>query len=51
MTKLGPTGTIFIPSRDGRSHCPEEWTDIGHVVDGVSVLAQSVLSLDQTLRA
>lgn len=50
MARLGPTGMIFIPSAAGRSHCPEEWAALPHIADGVSVLAQSVLSLDQTLR-
>ncbi len=49
MARLGPTGMIFVPSAAGRSHCPEEWTDLPHVVDGVSVLARSILSLDRTL--
>jgi N-carbamoyl-L-amino-acid hydrolase len=51
MARLAPTGMIFIPSRGGRSHCPEEWSDLSHIEDGVSVLAQSVLSLDATLSA
>lgn len=51
MAKLAPTGMIFIPSHGGRSHCPEEWTDIAHIVNGVSVLAQSVILLDERLRA
>ncbi len=49
MAKLGPTGMIFIPSREGRSHCPEEWTDLDPITDGVSVLAQSILALDERL--
>jgi hydantoinase/carbamoylase family amidase len=51
MARLAPTGMIFIPSAGGRSHCPEEWTDLPHIADGVAVLAQSVLSLDATLSA
>jgi N-carbamoyl-L-amino-acid hydrolase len=50
MATLAPTGMIFIPSRGGRSHCPEEWTDTSHIVDGVSVLAEAVLGLDRTTR-
>lgn len=51
MAKLAPTGMIFVPSRAGRSHCPEEWTDFEHIEKGVTVLTQSVLSLDATLSA
>jgi len=46
MAQLAPIGMIFVPSRDGRSHCPEEWTDAEHVAVGARVLAQSLLELD-----
>ena len=26
MAAIGPTGMVFVPSRDGRSHCEEEFT-------------------------
>jgi len=38
MSQIAPTAMIFIPSRGGRSHCEEEWTDWDHVVDGTRVL-------------
>jgi N-carbamoyl-L-amino-acid hydrolase len=38
---------IFIPSQDGRSHCPEEYTGITDIAVGVHALAQSVLTLDK----
>lgn len=41
-----PAGMIFIPSRNGRSHCPEEWTDPGDIATGVQVLAASLLQMD-----
>ncbi|MGB3414770.1 MAG: M20/M25/M40 family metallo-hydrolase, partial [Microbacteriaceae bacterium] len=47
MAKLGPAGMIFIPSVDGRSHCPEEFTDIADISLGIHALAQSVLELDR----
>jgi hydantoinase/carbamoylase family amidase len=51
MARLAPTGMIFIPSAGGRSHCPEEWTDLPHIRDGVAVQARAVLSLDAGLAA
>jgi hydantoinase/carbamoylase family amidase len=51
MARLAPTGMIFVPSAGGRSHCPEEWTDLPHIRDGVAVLARAVLSLDAALVA
>lgn len=41
-----PTGMIFVPSRAGRSHCPEEWTDLVDVAAGVTALTQSLVALD-----
>lgn len=46
MAHLGPMGMIFIPSRDGRSHCPQEWTDLGDVATGVHALGATLLRLD-----
>jgi hypothetical protein len=28
LARLCPMGMIFIPSRAGRSHCPEEWSEL-----------------------
>jgi len=38
---------IFIPSLNGRSHCPEEWTDFSEISAGVQVLGSSLLALDK----
>ncbi|WP_349828732.1 M20 family metallo-hydrolase [Brevibacterium litoralis] len=40
------TGMIFVPSVDGRSHCPEEFTDTTDIVRGVEVLLETVLRID-----
>jgi beta-ureidopropionase / N-carbamoyl-L-amino-acid hydrolase len=50
MTPLGPLGMIFIPSRGGRSHVPEEWTDLADIAVGVHTLAATLLRLDQSAR-
>jgi len=49
LAALGPAAMIFIPSRDGRSHCPEEWTDTGDVLAGVHALTECLLSADESL--
>jgi len=46
MARLGPMGMIFVPSRDGRSHCPEEWTDLDQVGRGIAVLAETIRLAD-----
>jgi N-carbamoyl-L-amino-acid hydrolase len=38
---------IFIPSKGGRSHCPEEWTDFDHVGCGAEVLGSLVVEIDK----
>ena len=35
-------GMLFVPSVGGRSHCPEEHTDPGHLELGVRVLARAL---------
>lgn len=46
MARLGPTGMIFVPSAAGRSHCPEEWTEVEDICVGIHVLARSIVTLD-----
>ncbi|EMY33303.1 allantoate amidohydrolase [Arthrobacter crystallopoietes BAB-32] len=48
MVHMGPMGMIFIPSVGGRSHCPEEFTDTRDIVEGVRVLAATLVRLDRT---
>lgn len=38
-----PTGLIFVPSVDGRSHCPQEATTDDDVVAGANTLLQTLL--------
>jgi N-carbamoyl-L-amino-acid hydrolase len=47
LSEVAPAGMIFVPSKDGRSHCPEEWTDFEEVSLGTEVLAHTILSLDE----
>ncbi len=49
MARSGPMGMIFIPCLNGRSHCPEEWTEPRQLLDGTRVLAASLLDLDRAL--
>ncbi|MBR4579006.1 MAG: Zn-dependent hydrolase [Oscillospiraceae bacterium] len=41
-----PIGMIFVPSRDGLSHCGEEWTEPEDLRNGADVLYRTVLKLD-----
>ncbi|MEH7515329.1 Zn-dependent hydrolase [Gottfriedia acidiceleris] len=43
MTRLAPVGLIFVPSEDGLSHHPDEFTDIDDILIGIDVLEEAVL--------
>lgn len=38
---------IFVPSKEGRSHCPEEWTSNEDIALGVEALGRAMLLFDQ----
>lgn len=46
MAHRVPIGMIFVPSRDGLSHCAEEWTEPYDLNAGAGVLYRTVLALD-----
>lgn len=46
-SRICPTSMIFVPSRNGVSHHPEEWTSPEDCALGAEVLFQSVLRYDQ----
>ncbi|MBC2582633.1 M20 family metallo-hydrolase [Clostridium sp. DJ247] len=43
---IGPIGMIFVPSKDGRSHCPEEYTCCEDIALGVEALFYSLMAFD-----
>lgn len=43
MARVAPTGMIFIPSVDGVSHNPAEWTDPEDVCLGTQLLADTLV--------
>jgi N-carbamoyl-L-amino-acid hydrolase len=40
---------IFVPSKDGRSHCAEEFTADSEMRAGADVLLNTILALDTQL--
>lgn len=48
MARLCPTGMLFVPCLDGRSHCPEESITMDDALNGARVLRRALLSLDCT---
>ena len=49
IAKIAPMGMIFVPSRDGISHSPKEFTSWQDVANGAEVLYRVVLLLDDRL--
>ncbi|SIS04405.1 N-carbamoyl-L-amino-acid hydrolase [Peribacillus simplex] len=43
MAKLCPVGLIFVPSEDGLSHHPNEFTELDDILNGIDVLEEAVL--------
>jgi len=46
LTHIAPTGMIFVPSVNGVSHSPKEFTSAQDMANGASVLLQTVLAID-----
>lgn len=46
VAKKAPTGMLFVPSRDGLSHAPEEWSSVEDIARGAEVMAEALLTLD-----
>lgn len=40
-----PVGMIFIPSKNGISHSPEEWTNFEDIAVGTDILANTLVSM------
>jgi beta-ureidopropionase / N-carbamoyl-L-amino-acid hydrolase len=45
MAAICPTGMIFVPSRDGRSHCEEEFTPMDDIEHGANTLLLAASTL------
>jgi hydantoinase/carbamoylase family amidase len=49
INAIVPSAVIFVPSREGHSHVPEEWTSSSDIARGVDVLLGTVIRLDRLL--
>lgn len=45
MQRLCPSGLVFVPSRGGISHAPQEWTDWADIEKGAAVMLAAVARL------
>jgi N-carbamoyl-L-amino-acid hydrolase len=51
LAQIAPMGMIFVPSRDGISHSPLEFTTSADIASGAEVLYRAILLLDRRLNA
>jgi N-carbamoyl-L-amino-acid hydrolase len=49
MARIAPMGMIFIPSKDGISHAPEEYSSPEAIAKGANALLHTLLELDRRL--
>jgi len=47
MAEITDVGLVFVPSKNGRSHCPEEWTDYEDLQRGIEVIYKTVKKMGE----
>jgi hydantoinase/carbamoylase family amidase len=47
VAKVAPAGMVFVPSRQGVSHAPEEWSSVEDIARGAEVIAAALKALDE----
>jgi allantoate deiminase len=43
LAGITDVGLVFVPSKNGKSHCPEEWTDYDQLQKGIEVVLEAAL--------
>ena len=46
LAQIAPAAMLFVPSRDGMSHCAQEWTDSDALAKGVAAVLRAVRAFD-----
>ncbi len=50
LKDIAPIGMIFVPSKDGISHAPAEFTSAADITNGANVLLQTIVRMDRQIR-
>ena len=50
IARIAPMGMIFVPSKDGVSHSPKEYTSWSDVRNGAEVLYRTLITLDREVK-
>jgi N-carbamoyl-L-amino-acid hydrolase len=46
LSQVAPAAMLFVPSREGMSHCAQEWTDSHALAKGIATVLRAVLAFD-----
>jgi N-carbamoyl-L-amino-acid hydrolase len=46
LSLIAPAAMVFIPCKDGASHCPEEWSEPQEITAGTAVILEALLAFD-----
>jgi N-carbamoyl-L-amino-acid hydrolase len=49
VAKVAPAAMIFVPCKEGRSHCADEWAENDDIALGAAVLFEAVREMDKSL--
>ena len=49
LAGISPIGMIFVPSKDGISHAPGEFTSEQQITNGANVLLQTIIGMDELI--
>ena len=49
LNEITNVGMVFVPSKNGRSHCPEEWTDYEKIKLGTDLVLESMLEIAERI--
>jgi len=47
---IAPAAMVFVPSKDGRSHAPEEWSEAADIAAGAEAMLGTILAFDARLQ-
>ncbi|WP_139311233.1 Zn-dependent hydrolase [Bacillus sp. MRMR6] len=47
LSDFTDVGMLFIPSKNGLSHCPEEWSDSRHIANAVEIFYETAKKLTE----
>jgi hydantoinase/carbamoylase family amidase len=47
VAKVAPTGMVFVPSWEGISHSPDEWSDVDHIARAAEMITLALWSIDE----